>query len=117
MPRRPTPRWPSWSVRAPSTTSATRVCFAEDRRRLDGWGSDRIAARLAEFGVPGHVIEAELGAREHGDELAGALEVLRGRLTSPPGSERERERALGLLVRRGYPLETAYDAVRAFERG
>ena len=91
--------------------------FAEDRRRLDGWGSDRIAARLAEFGVPGHVIEAELGGLEPGDELAGALEVLRGRLSSPPASERERERALGLLVRRGYPLETAYDAVRAFERG
>ena len=30
--------------------------------------------------------------------------------------ERERERALGLLVRRGYPLELAYDAVRAAER-
>ena len=27
-------------------------------------------------------------------------------------SERERERALGLLVRRGYPLELAYEAVR-----
>jgi regulatory protein len=91
--------------------------FAEDRRRLDGWGSDRIAARLAEYGVPRHVIDAELGGLEPADELAGALDVLRGRLASPPASERERERALGLLVRRGYPLETAYDAVRAFEGG
>ena len=32
-------------------------------------------------------------------------------------SERERERALGLLVRRGYALELAYEAVRAAERG
>jgi hypothetical protein len=32
------------------------------------------------------------------------------------GSERERERALGLLVRRGYPLELAYEAVRRVER-
>ncbi len=35
---------------------------------------------------------------------------------SPPADQRERERALGLLVRRGYELELAYDAVRAFER-
>jgi hypothetical protein len=31
-------------------------------------------------------------------------------------SERARERALGLLVRRGYPLELAYEAVRTVER-
>jgi hypothetical protein len=31
-------------------------------------------------------------------------------------TERERDRALGLLVRRGYPLELAYDAVRTTER-
>ena len=30
--------------------------------------------------------------------------------------DRERERALGLLVRKGYELELAYEAVRAFER-
>ena len=34
----------------------------------------------------------------------------------PPDSDRERDRALGLLARRGYELELAYDAVRAFER-
>ena len=31
------------------------------------------------------------------------------------GRLRQRERALGLLVRRGYELELAYDAVRALE--
>ena len=36
--------------------------------------------------------------------------------TEPPRDDRGRERALGLLVRRGYDLELAYDAVRAFER-
>jgi regulatory protein len=35
---------------------------------------------------------------------------------SAPRTDRERERALGLLARRGYELELAYDAVRAFER-
>ena len=38
-------------------------------------------------------------------------------MRTPPADERGRERALGLLVRRGYALELAYDAVRAFERG
>jgi SOS response regulatory protein OraA/RecX len=31
-------------------------------------------------------------------------------------TERDRERALRLLVRRGYSLELAYEAVRAAER-
>ena len=30
--------------------------------------------------------------------------------------EAGRKRALALLARRGYPLEVAYDAVRAYER-
>ena len=41
--------------------------------------------------------------------------MLRGRLGSPPGDDRERRRALALLVRRGYDLDLAYDAVRRFE--
>ena len=50
------------------------------------------------------------------DELSGALEVLDRKLAAPPADDRERERALGLLVRRGYELDLAYDAIRAFER-
>ncbi len=34
-----------------------------------------------------------------------------------PATERERERALGVLARKGYDLELAYDAVRAFCEG
>ena len=55
--------------------------FAEDRRRLDAWGSDRIARRLRELGV-----------------------------------DRERNRALGVLVRKGYESDLAHEAVRALER-
>ena len=91
--------------------------FAEDRRTLDGWGSDRIARRLEDAGVPAEIVEATLGDREAGDELAAAVEVLRARLRTPPADDRGRERALGLLVRRGYELDVAYEAVRAFERG
>jgi regulatory protein len=90
--------------------------FAEDRRTLDGWGGERIARRLDDAGVPAPVIEATLADRDSDDELAAALGVLRGKLVVPPADDRARERALGLLVRRGYELELAYDAVRAFER-
>lgn len=90
--------------------------FAEDRRNLDGWGNERIERRLLAVGVPAELVGAELASQGREAELDGALGVLRGRLASPPADQRERERALGLLVRRGYELELAYDAVRAFER-
>ena len=57
-----------------------------------------------------------MAAGDGHDELAAALAVLRRRVRRPPQSDRDRERALGLLARRGYELELAYDAVRAFER-
>ena len=90
--------------------------FAEDRRTLDGWGAERIARRLAEAGVPPELVDATLAVREPADELDAAVEILRRRLRSPPTDDRARERALGLLVRRGYELDLAYEAVRAFER-
>lgn len=90
--------------------------FAEDRRALDGWGPDRIARRLAQVGVdPGHV-EAALAERNVEDELGAAVALLRQKLRVAPSDDRGRERALGLLARRGYDLELAYDAVRAFGR-
>lgn len=91
--------------------------FAEDRRNLDGWGAERIERRLLELGVEREHVAAALGDRDVGEELEAALELLRRRFGDrAPGTERERERALGMLVRKGYDLELAYDAVRAFER-
>jgi regulatory protein len=90
--------------------------FAEDRRSIDAWGSERIARRLLAAGIPGEAVDAALGEREAAEELEAALAVLERRVAEPPSSERDRERALGFLVRRGYDLELAYEAVRAFER-
>jgi regulatory protein len=90
--------------------------FADDRRRLDGWGPERIERALLAAGVDGELIAAAVGARDAADELAAAVELLRRRCREVPASERERERALGILARKGYDLELAYDAVRAFER-
>jgi regulatory protein len=91
--------------------------FAEDRRRLDGWGTDRIERRLRALGVEPAVAAAALGGDDGHDELQAAVALLQRRFRQAPDSDRERERALGMLARRGYDLEVAYDAVRAFERG
>jgi regulatory protein len=88
------------------------VRFAEDRRRLDGWGSERIARRLRELGVASEHISAALAERDREGELEAALELLRRRFPVPPSTPRERDRALAVLVRKGYELELAYDALR-----
>jgi len=91
--------------------------FAEDRRRLDGWGSERIARRLRALGVdPAHV-EAAVAEQDAGDELEAALGLFARRFPHPaegawPPSARERDRALGVLVRKGYEPELAYAALR-----
>ncbi len=87
--------------------------FAEDRRTLDGWGPERIERRLTQMGVDPELIAA-VTARDPQDELDAAVDVLRRRLAQPPEDDRGRDRALGLLVRRGYDLDTAYAAVRRF---
>jgi regulatory protein len=87
--------------------------FADDRRRLDGWGAERIERRLRVLGVAGAAIAAALGDGDH-DELEAALELLRRRVPAVPVTARERDRALGMLVRKGYDLELAHDALRRY---
>jgi regulatory protein len=89
--------------------------FAEDRRGLDGWGAERIARRLAALGVDQAEVEAALDGLG-GDELAAAVEVLRRRVRTAPADDRARERALGVLARRGYDLDVAHEAIRRFGR-
>lgn len=84
--------------------------FAEDRRRLDAWGVERIERRLLAAGVAPEHIAAALGDGE--GELDAALALLRRRVPQPPETMLERDRALGLLLRKGYEPELAYDAVR-----
>ncbi|RKQ87455.1 SOS response regulatory protein OraA/RecX [Solirubrobacter pauli] len=85
--------------------------FAEDRRNLDGWGADRIERRLRELGVDRRHIAAALAAGDH-DELAAATALLARRYPVPPEQPRDREKALGFLVRKGFDLELAHDALR-----
>jgi regulatory protein len=89
--------------------------YAEDKRALAGWGPDRIAASLEGRGVARVHIEAALEGEDNEMQLDRAVTLLGDRGIAC-ANERERDRALGLLVRRGYPLELAYEAVRKVGR-
>lgn len=89
------------------------VRFAEDRRNLDSWGASRIQRRLLDVGIAGEHVEAALRMQEGEDEFGAALAALRRRYTEPLPDAQSRERALGYLVRKGYAMEIAYDAIRA----
>jgi regulatory protein len=88
--------------------------FADDRRRLDAWGAERIEQRLRRLGVAPEHIAAAVGEQDHDGELEAAVALLRRRVPVLPSTARERDRALGMLVRKGYGLELAYDALRRY---
>ena len=92
------------------------IRFAEDRRTLDAWGADRIERKLLSVGVAPELIADALQSRDAAGELDAAVEVLRRRFPAPPAEPRDRQRALGVLVRKGYELELAHDALRAYVR-
>jgi regulatory protein len=91
--------------------------FTEDRRTLDHWGNERIERKLAASGIDAALIATALATGEEGEtQLEAALTILTRRFHTPPETDRDRDRALGFLVRKGYELETAYDAIRAYGR-
>jgi len=90
--------------------------FAQDKRELEQWGSDRIRQALLARGVPSELIEDALGVQAGEREIDRALALLRRRFPSPVSDRRERERALGVLLRKGYGSELALDAIAAHTR-
>jgi regulatory protein len=91
--------------------------FAEDKRELERWGDDRIRQRLLARGVNREVVESTLSSDDPQSELERAVDLLRRRFPTPPDDRRERDRALGVLIRKGYESELALDALRAHARG
>ncbi len=92
-----------------------------DKRELERWGSERIRTRLLARGIDRDLVETTLSEDQAddgtGSELDRALEVLRRRFPSAPKDRRERDRALGVLIRKGYDGELALDALSAYARG
>lgn len=90
--------------------------FVEDRRVLDGWGNSRIQRRLIQLGLDRATVDAVLDSDDPTLELSRAVELLSSRLKAPAEAMADRRRAMGLLMRRGYSLDTAADAVREHAR-
>ena len=96
--------------------------FVSDKRTLEQWGSDRIRRGLLARGIDRDLADAALAETpvdEAGEEteLDRALALLRRRFPDPPDDRRERERALGVLLRKGYESDLALDALAAHARG
>jgi regulatory protein len=97
------------------------LMFVNDKRELEGWGSERIQRGLAERGIDRELIASAL-ARHEREWAAGqtefdrALALLRRRFPSPPRERRERDRALGVLIRKGFESELAVDVLAAYAR-
>lgn len=94
--------------------------FVADKRELERWGADRIRRGLTARGIDRELAERALAAAPdvvdhdgHGGELARALELLCRRFPDPPRERRDRDRALGMLLRKGYEHELAIDALNA----
>jgi regulatory protein len=96
--------------------------FVSDKRALEEWGSERIRRGLLARGIDRDLADAavaEAPVDEDGEEseLDRALALLRRRFPDPPQDRRERDRALGVLIRKGYESELALDALAAHARG
>lgn len=91
--------------------------FAEDKRLLDDWGGERIERRLLTLGVPVELVRDAVGVRGRDGELEAARDLLQRRFPALGDDQRERRRAYGVLVRKGYDHELAWDAIRAHAGG
>lgn len=88
--------------------------YTSDKRELSGWGRDRIREVLLRRGIDRYLVEEALAGdtgAEAESEIDRAVRVLNER-GADLSDDRGRQRALGLLARRGYDAEEAYAAIR-----
>jgi regulatory protein len=93
--------------------------FVADKRRLSGWGDERIRRGLRELGVASTDADDALAAPADGGEgeLERALSFLRRRGAPEEPLDAARRRAFQALRRRGFPSSVAYAAVRRWTEG
>lgn len=121
------------------------LMFIQDKRRLEQWGNQRIKRALLARGIEREIVEATLAEEQAGEtpgevvaaahitaehsgelgsdaeersagELGRAITLLRKRFPCAPRDRRERERALGMLLRKGYESDLATEAVSSYAR-
>jgi regulatory protein len=99
--------------------------FVCDKRELEQWGSERIRRGLLARGIERELAQRALApgggeglgvGDEEPTELQRALALLSRRFPTPPRERRDRDRALGVLLRKGYESELALDALSAYAR-
>jgi regulatory protein len=90
--------------------------FVQDKSYLEHWGSDRIRRALLGRGIAPGVADAALAETAASSELERALALLERRFPRGLPGRRESERALGVLLRKGYEYELASDALSEHRR-
>ena len=98
--------------------------FVTDKRELEQWGSERIRRGLLARGIDRELAERALvdrlrasSAKRSPASWSGRWSCCAGGFPTPPRERRDRDRALGMLVRKGYETELAVDALGAYARG
>jgi len=85
--------------------------FTSDKREISGWGQTRIRETLRKRGMPEGLIREALAQDSGETEVDRAVRLLEER-GADLSDNRGKNRALGLLSRRGYSAEEAYAAIR-----
>lgn len=89
--------------------------FAHDKRQLSDWGPQRIKEALQARGMPADLIADALAEDSSDDQVERAVGILSGRPLDI-GNQADQRKALGVLARKGFDAEIAWEAIRAMER-
>jgi regulatory protein len=90
--------------------------FTQDKRDLEQWGNERIRRTLLERGIDRDLVEAALSQAPAEDELDRARALLRRRFPGPLLDRRDCDRALGVLLRKGFDADLAVEALAGHGR-
>lgn len=84
--------------------------YVRDKRELSAWGDGRIRDALIERGISRDLIELAISGDDQ-TQVARAVRFLAEKGVEPV-DDKARQRALGMLARRGFSAEDAYAAIR-----
>ncbi len=106
--RRRSPSRDTW------TTHGSPACSSRTSASSRSGGATGSGRRCSRVACDSDLVEEALTERRHGgSEIERAVALLRRRFPSPAGDRRERDRALGVLLRKGYDADLALEAIAA----